>query len=229
MAKNQVQFQKGLSLPEFFAAYGSETQCAETLFKWRWPQGFVCPECGYAAGYSEVKTRGLLQCKHCRDQTSLTAGTLFAATKLPLTTWFLAMCLLPQHKNAVSALTLKRQLGVSYNTAWSLKHKLMQSMLERDAREDWHPRRVDATAKIVAARGAVVVKIVVASTHLLNFYSIMAATLLQALRAPGGVGVGAGCRAVGRSLRTAPSLPSPRAGSRSFVLAPLRVAAGAPP
>jgi len=133
MPKNQVQFQKRLSLPEFIAAYGTEAQCAETLFRWRWPQGFVCPECGHAEGYCDVKTRGLLQCKHCRHQTSLTAGTVFAYSKLPLTTWFLAMYLLTQHKNAVSALTLKRQLGVSYNTAWSIKHKLMQTMLERDA------------------------------------------------------------------------------------------------
>lgn len=133
MAKNRVQFQKGLSLPKFLETYGSEAQCAEALFGWRWPRGFICPECGHADGYSEVKTRGLLQCKHCRHQTSLTAGTIFAYSKLPLTTWFLAMYLLTQQKNGISALELKRQLGVSYPTAWSVKHKLLQVMLERDA------------------------------------------------------------------------------------------------
>lgn len=133
MAKNRVQFQPGLSLPEFLAQYGSEAQCAEALFAWRWPEGFVCPECGHAEGYTEVRTRGLLQCKHCRHQTSLTAGTVFAYSKLPLTTWFLAMYLLTQQKNGISALELKRQLGVSYPTAWSIKHKLLQVMLERDA------------------------------------------------------------------------------------------------
>jgi transposase-like protein len=133
MAKNRVQFQKGLSLPEFQAAYGTEAQCAEQLFAWRWPNGFVCPECGHADGYTEIKTRELLQCKHCRHQTSLTAGTVFAYSKLPLTIWFLALYLLTQQKNGISALELKRQLGVSYPTAWSIKHKLMQVMLERDA------------------------------------------------------------------------------------------------
>jgi hypothetical protein len=133
MAKNRVQFQRGLSLPDFFAAYGSEAQCAETLFRWRWPLGFVCPECGHGEGYTTIQTRGLLQCKHCRHQTSLTAGTIFAASKLPPTTWFLALYLLTQQKNAISAMELMRQLGVSYNTAWSLKHKLLQTMLERDA------------------------------------------------------------------------------------------------
>jgi hypothetical protein len=133
MAKNRVQFQKGLSLAAFLEAYGSEAQCAETLFRWRWPQGFVCPACGHTDGYTEVKTRGLLQCRHCRHQASLTAGTVFAYSKLPLTTWFLAMYLLTQQKNALSALELMRHLGVSYPSAWSLKHKLLQAMLERDA------------------------------------------------------------------------------------------------
>ena len=58
---------------------------------------------------------------------------MFAYSKLPLTTWFLALYLLTQQKNAISALELKRQLGVSYATAWSVKHKLLQTMLERDA------------------------------------------------------------------------------------------------
>jgi hypothetical protein len=104
MAKNRVQFQKGLSLPDFFAAYGSEAQCAETLFRWRWPLGFVCPECGRGEGYTTIQTRGLLPCKHCCHQTSLTAGTIFAASKLPLTTRFLALYLLTQQKTAISAM-----------------------------------------------------------------------------------------------------------------------------
>lgn len=73
-----------------------------------------------------------MQCRHCRHQSSLTAGTVFAYSKLPLTVWFLAMYLLTQQKNGISALELKRQLGVSYQTAWSMKHKLLQAMLECD-------------------------------------------------------------------------------------------------
>lgn len=53
-----TKFQKGLSLNEFLATYGTEDQCAERLVNWRWPDGFVCPECGHAKGYTEVKTRG---------------------------------------------------------------------------------------------------------------------------------------------------------------------------
>jgi hypothetical protein len=133
MAKNLIQFQKGLSLLEFLAQYGTEEQCADALFGWRWPQGFVCPQCGHAEGFAALRTRELMQCRHCHHQTSLTAGTVFAYTKLPLTVWFLAMYLLTQQKNAISALELKRHLGVSYPTAWKVKHKLLQVMLERDA------------------------------------------------------------------------------------------------
>ena len=133
MAKNRVQFQKGLSLARFLKNFGTEEQCAQALFRWRWPRGFVCPGCGHRHGLVRLRTRKLLQCKHCRHQTSLTAGTLFAHSKLPLSTWLLAMYLLTQQKNGISALELKRHLGVSYPTAWSIKHKLLQVMMERDA------------------------------------------------------------------------------------------------
>jgi hypothetical protein len=65
----------------------------------------------------------------------LISGTLFEQTKLSLTVWFLAIYLLTQAKTGLSALALKRQIGVSYNTAWSLKHKIMQAMKEPDDRK----------------------------------------------------------------------------------------------
>jgi hypothetical protein len=58
----------------------------------------------------------------------LTAGTVFAGTKLPLTSWFLAMYLISQAKTGLSALALKRHLGVSYPTAWLMHHKIMHAM-----------------------------------------------------------------------------------------------------
>jgi hypothetical protein len=73
------------------------------------------------------------------------------------------------------------------------------------------------------------VKVVVASTRSLNFDLIVSPTRLRGRLDLGGAWIGAYCRTLGRSFRTAPSLPAPRAGSRSFVLAPLRCAAGAPP
>lgn len=131
MCKNKVQFQVGYSLIELFKNYGTENQCIEALFKWRWPTGFRCPQCG-CDRYCVLKIRKLYQCNDCRHQTSLISGTIFEQTKLPLTTWFLAIHLITQSKTGLSALALKRQIGVSYNTAWSMKHKIMQVMKERD-------------------------------------------------------------------------------------------------
>lgn len=131
MCKNLVQFQRGLSLPDFLDRYGTEAQCRAALFRLRWPQGFTCPGCG-GSSYCSLKTRALYQCHRCHQQTSLTAGTIFHGSKLGLRVWFLAIYLLTQRKKSISALELSRQLGVKYDTAWSLKHKLMQVMMERD-------------------------------------------------------------------------------------------------
>lgn len=131
MCKNKVQFQRGYSLRDLFHYYGTESQCIQALFKWRWPTGFTCPECS-SSKYCYLQTRKLYQCNGCHHQTSLISGTIFEQTKLPLTTWFLAIYLITQSKTGLSALALKRQIGVSYNTAWSMKHKIMQVMKERD-------------------------------------------------------------------------------------------------
>lgn len=131
MARNKVQFQKGYSLNKFIQQYGTEEQCCEALAQWRWPRGFQCPFCGHDQ-YCQLVHRQLRQCKSCRQQTSLTAGTIFASTKLPLTTWFLGVYLITQDKKGISAMKLHRHLGISYNAAWRMKHKLMQVMLERD-------------------------------------------------------------------------------------------------
>ncbi len=132
MARNQIQFQKGLSESEFNRLYRTEDDCFKELEKLRWPQGFSCPACGHEKGH-RLAHRSLMQCASCRTQTSITAGTIFHSTKLPLTTWFRGMYHLTQSKNGISAMELMRRLGVSYNTAWLMKQKLMQTMKEREA------------------------------------------------------------------------------------------------
>ena len=96
MARNKVQFQKGISEAQFASLYGTEDQCREAVMRWRWPSGFVCPICD-GKHHSLVKTRALYQCTACRRQTSLIAGTIFAATKVLLGTWFRAMYHLGRH------------------------------------------------------------------------------------------------------------------------------------
>ena len=135
MAMNRIQFQAGLSMPAFFKDYGTEEQCEQALEAVRWPAGFRCPRCEGAAHYVlRDGNRKVFQCRGCRHQASLIAGTLFQGTKLPLTTWFLAIYLISQVKTGLSALALKRQLGVSYPTAWLVHHKLMQAMADRERR-----------------------------------------------------------------------------------------------
>jgi transposase-like protein len=131
MARNKVQFQKGLSVHDFLHAYDTEDQCFDALYALRWPDEFQCPHCGHDK-HCQLTVRKLQQCNRCDRQTSVTAGTIFESTKLPLTVWFQAMYLLTQNKKGVSGMALHRQLGISYNAAWRLKHKLMQVMLERD-------------------------------------------------------------------------------------------------
>ncbi|MFO1516056.1 MAG: IS1595 family transposase [Lysobacterales bacterium] len=133
MAMNAVQFQAGLSMAQFLAQYGTEAKCRRALYRARWPQGFRCPACGDRRRCTfQREGQTYYQCRVCRHQTTLLAGTLFEATKLPLTTWFLALHLLTASKTNVAALELKRHLGVTYRTAWRLKHKIMQAMTQRE-------------------------------------------------------------------------------------------------
>ncbi len=134
MAMNRVQFQKGLSMVEFLKHYGTVEQCHAALVASRWPAGFVCPHCGETHHSTFVREgRQHWQRQACRYQTTVIAGTIFQATKLPLTLWFLAMHLLTQAKNNVAALELMLHLGVSYKTAWLMKLKLLQVMTERES------------------------------------------------------------------------------------------------
>ena len=141
MSRNLIQFQPGLSLPRFIRNYGTESQCESALEASRWPNGFRCPHCNDSRHSTYLRSRRkLYQCYRCRRQTSLIAGTIFESTKLPLTIWFLSMHLLTQAKNNVSALELSRHLGVSYNSAWLIKHKLLQVMEEREQNRELHGR-----------------------------------------------------------------------------------------
>ena len=134
MTFNRIQFQPGMSLPEFLRVFGTEAHCAQALKAARWPGGFRCPRCHSEAHYVVGHgARHLFQCIACRHQTSLTAGSLMEHTKLPLTTWFLAIYLISQAKTGLSALALKRQLGVSYPTAWLLHQKINRAMAGRES------------------------------------------------------------------------------------------------
>ena len=123
---------RGLSEPEFQAAYGTEEQCRAAVEELRWPTGFVCPICGSRQG-TWLSTRPKIQCRSCRHQASPTAGTIFASTKLPLTSWFLAIRLISRAAEGVTSVELGRRLGIKQTNAWTLKQKVLRA-IEHD---DW--------------------------------------------------------------------------------------------
>lgn len=119
--------------PEFEAWFPDEAACTAYLARLRWPDGFRCPRCGAEGAWSA--SRGRLICRSCRHQTSVTAGTVLAGTRTPLRIWFAAAWHVAHQKGGISALGLQRILGWgSYQTAWSILHKLRRAMvrLERE-------------------------------------------------------------------------------------------------
>jgi transposase-like protein len=121
------------TLMELEKRFSTDQACREYLFALRWPHGFVCPRCGGQAAWA--MTRGLWLCGQCRHQASVTAGTIFQDSRLPLTLWFRAMWYVTSQKNGVSALGVQRVLGLgSYQTAWAWLHKLRRAMV-RPGRE----------------------------------------------------------------------------------------------
>jgi len=116
-----------ISLSELEKKFKTDQDCRNYLFKNRWPDGFVCPKCSA----KEFTLLGeLYRCKKCRKQISITSGTIFHRSHIPLNTWFRAIWWVTSQKNGASALGLKRVLGLgSYETAWLMLHKLRRAMV----------------------------------------------------------------------------------------------------
>lgn len=119
------------TIVELMARFPDEAACMAFLRKLRWPDGFVCPRCGGRESVT-IQTRRLEQCRACRYQASLTAGTVFHRTRKPLRLWFVAIFFLGRHKTGISALQLQKDLGLgSYKTAWTWLHKLRSTLREQ--------------------------------------------------------------------------------------------------
>ena len=113
--------------------FADDDACRQYLFLLRWPTGFICPRCGGKTSWPIRGGRWL--CSECRYQASITAGTVFQDSHLPLTIWFRAMWQMTSQKNGMSALGMQRVLGLgSYKTAWAMLHKLRRAMV-RPGRE----------------------------------------------------------------------------------------------
>ena len=126
--------QKGMSMIDFFKQFQNNEACEKHLFKIRWPDGFHCPQCK-TNEYYFLKTRKLFQCKSCKLQVSLTSGTIFHKTRIPLQNWFLMIYFMATSKSGISILSLKNRIGMkSYHTTWHTSHKIRSAMGQRDAK-----------------------------------------------------------------------------------------------
>ncbi|WP_019003827.1 transposase [Cohnella laeviribosi] len=122
-----------LTFEQFRRRFQTEDDCVAALYRFRWPDGFRCPRCGHSQAYTIATRRlPLFECRHCRKQTSLIAGTIMEGSRTPLRLWFQAIFLhcRPEEINATQLASI---LGVTYKTAWLMCHKLRHAMSQRDA------------------------------------------------------------------------------------------------
>jgi len=124
------------SLFEILEKFRTEEACIAHLAQIRWPDGVRCLKC-LGQRISEFHTKGktgkprhLYECMDCKYQFSVTTGTVFHDSHLPLTKWFLAIYLICSAKKGIPAKQLQRELAVSYKTAWYMAHRIRLAMQE---------------------------------------------------------------------------------------------------
>lgn len=107
--------------------FGSEEECRKYLEALRWPDGVRCPDCGFDK-ISWISTRNQYDCNSCRRRFSVKAGTIFHDSHLPLRKWFIAVYVMCEAREGISANQLKRTLKVADKTAWYLCHRIRAAM-----------------------------------------------------------------------------------------------------
>ena len=111
--------------------FHNETEAREWLEAQIWPDGPVCPHCGSSeptALKGKTHRPGLYQCNDCRQQFTVTVGTLFERSKIPLSKWLLAIYLLSASKKGPSTRELSRMLGVSVKSSWFMMHRIREAI-----------------------------------------------------------------------------------------------------
>jgi len=116
-----------INLVNLIERFRGEDRCRAYLKAMRWPQGVACVRCG-SLSISRVVARGLFECNSCRHQFSVTAGTSFHGSHLPLWKWFLTAYMMTESRKGISANQIKRTISVSYKTAWYLCHRIRTAM-----------------------------------------------------------------------------------------------------
>ena len=118
-----------MTLVELNNQFSTDEQCRELLVRFRWPNGVECPKCK-AKTISRLFTQKKFECSKCCYQFSVTTGTIFHDSHLPLTKWFIAVLLMCESKKGISAHQIKRMLGIGYQTAWYLCHRIRKAVEE---------------------------------------------------------------------------------------------------
>ena len=121
-----------MTLPKLMTAFDTDAECREALEQLRWPDGVRCLRCD-SDKISRIHTRRQYDCDSCRYRFSVTTGTVFHDSHLPLQKWFLAVLLMVESKKSLSANQMKRMLGVAHKTGWYLCHRIRHAMAELNA------------------------------------------------------------------------------------------------
>jgi transposase-like protein len=128
----KVKEQKSeMDLMTLFEKFGNDEKCRMYLEQLRWPYGIQCTRCG-SEKISRIYKRNQFACDSCKLHFSVTSGTIFHDSHLPLMKWFAAVYLLSESKKGMSALQLKRTLKVAYKTAWYLCHRIREAVKDAD-------------------------------------------------------------------------------------------------
>lgn len=127
-----------INLTEIMRRFGNEEAARDVIEKLRWPDGPVCPHCGCREIYRLTPNgnsdnhgrKGLLKCKACRKQFTVTVGTIFEDSHIPLHKWLMAIYLICSSKKGMSAFQLHRMLGITYKSAWFMGHRIRFAMTQ---------------------------------------------------------------------------------------------------
>jgi transposase-like protein len=127
-----INFKPEMNLLKLVSRFDNDEKCRMHLEELRWPDGVRCVRC-QSAKISRMYKRNQFACDSCGYQFSVTAGTIFHDSHLPLRKWFIAILLICESKKGMSALQLKRTLGVAYKTAWYLCHRIREAVKDADS------------------------------------------------------------------------------------------------
>lgn len=130
--KTTARPKQEMDLMKLIAQFDTDDKCRAALEQLRWPDGVSCIRCA-SDKISRAQKRNQFECDSCGYHFSVTAGTIFHDSHLPLRKWFIATYLICESKKGISALQLKRTLGVAYKTAWYLCHRIREAVKDADA------------------------------------------------------------------------------------------------